>query len=279
MRASCGLDFGRHGPPRVTIHPAAGPEQPAARTGPSVKGTVPMSLRASLIVALLLLQGADVVLTWRLLTTRPDVGEANPLALAVLQRHGWAGAVALKLACTAVAVGSALLVSGKRPALGRGLLVALCAVMATVVGYSGALLAGPPSADHALLKNSERVSAELDLQWQHMRALQGRRDAVCAELMAGRVTLPQAVGQMTEALEERRERIQGKGQASWPRPDRPGEVARFLVSFCAEVGRPADRESALRDLRGQVARHYPAPRGSGGPLPGWRALLAPTRAE
>ena len=107
-----------------------------------------MSLRACLIVALLTLQSADVVLTWLLLTTRPDVGEANPLALAVLERHGWSGAVALKLASTAVAVGSVLLVSCKRPVLGRGLLVALCAVMGTVVGYSGTLLASPPCAEH-----------------------------------------------------------------------------------------------------------------------------------
>ena len=50
-----------------------------------------------------LLQGADLYLTRQLLP-RPDVHEANPLALAVLDRHGWPGVAVFKVACTAVAL-------------------------------------------------------------------------------------------------------------------------------------------------------------------------------
>src|SRR5262249_53420370 len=125
---------------------------------------VPRLRRCCLALAccLVLLQGADLSLTYLLLARpQPDVYEANPLAAAVLTRHGWAGVGAFKLLCCLVTVAAALLVCRRRAAAGARLLVGLCLVMALVVGYSGALLAWPPGPPPEVSRLAEQ-GAHLD---------------------------------------------------------------------------------------------------------------------
>jgi len=121
------------------------------------------------------------------------------------------------------------------------------------------------------------VSAALDREWGHLRALQRQRDGLCAGLLAGRLTLPQAVGQMTETLQESRPELSRRGQETWPRPERADEVARFLVSSCGQALRAAARAAVLQGLRQDLARHYPAPaprHAAAAAPPGWPAAAA-----
>jgi hypothetical protein len=237
-----------------------------------------MTLRRWLPCALLLLQGADVVLTWRLLTTRPDVGEANPLALAVLQQHGWAGAVALKLACTAVALGCVHLVRRRRPAFGGALLGGMCALMLAVVGYSAALLAWP-GGDAAWLAQSRREAARLDEERACLDELMRARDGLCADLAAGRLALPEAVRRMTGHLHAASGRLTRAMRSSWPCPTRPDRVEAYLLRHCpgrraGRLPRPGDlarlgTEVALSQVAPGAAALAAADRG--------RADFAPTK--
>jgi len=211
-----------------------------------------MSSRSWLLGALLLLQGADVVLTWRLLTARPDVGEANPLALAVLERHGWSGAVVLKAASTAVALGCVLLVSRLRPAFSRPLLTGLCAIVLAVVGYSAVLLVRPEQADEGPLADSLREAARVDEQRARMDELMRAREALCVELLAGRLSLPEAVERMSAHLRAGRERLLPTLRAGWPAAGCPGLVAAYLVLHCTRA--PHGPPPRLRD---ELDRHYP----------------------
>src|SRR5262245_602211 len=109
-------------------------------------------LRKPVVLAagLACLQALDLLLTrllvggWR----HTDVVEANPVALSVLDHHGWGGLAAFKFGCSLVAVGCALAVCRFRPATGVRLLTLMCLAMLAVVGYSTALLARPPAAEH-----------------------------------------------------------------------------------------------------------------------------------
>jgi hypothetical protein len=119
-----------------------------------------MSLRASLAVGLVLLQSADVLLTWRLLSTREDAVEANPVAGAILESHGWVGVITLKAVCTTIILACALAIIQARPLFGHGLLAGMCALMLGVVGYSAVLVArgGEEEVTHA----NKAVRANLD---------------------------------------------------------------------------------------------------------------------
>jgi hypothetical protein len=90
------------------------------------------------------------------------------------------------------------------------------------------------------------------------------RDALRNELLAGRVGLPEAVGRMTEVLEEHRGRLSDRGQAVWPLPDRSAAVAGFLVDYCAAAPRWLARPVVVGELREDLARIYSPARTAAG---------------
>ncbi len=216
-----------------------------------------MSPRACLYVALVLLQGADVVLTWRLLTTRPEVQEANPVALAVLERHGWAGAVALKLACTAAALGCVLAIGRARPVLSQCLLGGMCSLMLGVVTYSVVLLARPEDPDSLQIAASRRLTDSLNQELSSLNELMGTRRSLCADLLERRLDLPEAVRRMAGDLHRLSSRLTPRTRRCLPACGRPEAVARYLVGHCNPT--PAQGgDGAMAPLREQLALHYPS---------------------
>jgi hypothetical protein len=87
----------------------------------------------------------DVVLTWMVVDKASGV-EANPLAAAYLERHGWFGLGVFKLGGMAVFLGSIVLILRRRPGLARGLLQLACLILFVVLVYSAALWSGSRAA-------------------------------------------------------------------------------------------------------------------------------------
>lgn len=231
-----------------------------------------MSSRAWLLGAFVLLQAADVLLTWLLLTGRPDIVEANPVALRLLQSHGWAGAIALKAATTTVAVACVVVVSRRRPAAGRALVVGLSAVMLAVVGYSAVLLARPVAAD--LDPDEVRQAMSLDGQREARLALIRSRNEATSGLLDGRLGLVEAVEGLSDHLRQHWPALAPRSQSVWPSPDHPEQVARYLVAHCAFAAQANDRPAALRQVRDQLRRHFPQTGAGEVGLLSWRAAAA-----
>jgi len=217
-----------------------------------------VSLRACLYSAFVLLQGADVVLTWLLLTTRPEVQEANPIALAVLESHGWPGAIALKLACTAIVLGCVLAIERARPPLySQGVIAALSSLMLVVVVYSTALLVRPADPVSLEIEAGRRVTDALTRELSSLNELQARRSSLCADLLARRLDLPEAVRRMAGDLHRLSPRLRPRTRASLPSSGRPESVAQYLIGSCDPTSARSDHE-AMGSLREQLARHYPS---------------------
>jgi hypothetical protein len=223
------------------------------------------------------LEAADLLLTYLLLVGggRPGVYEAYPLAAAVLLRHGWAGLAAFKALCSAVALAAALLVCRRDAAAGARLLAGLSAVMLTVVGYSGALLArspAPVNPDGGLLDG--RLAA--------VRRFSERRDDISLAVLEGREGLAGGVLRLRACLEEVGPALAAPARARLPDPGEPGQVASYLYHLCGLLARDCQgRQPQLRRLARRMDRLYPcAPRAEargglcGGPAP-WRRLDKP----
>ncbi|HET6573349.1 MAG TPA: DUF5658 family protein [Fimbriiglobus sp.] len=91
-----------------------------------------------------LLSVTDFVQTYALIADSDGgVYEANPVANAWLEQHGWGGLAAFKAGAVAVFVGAAALLLVRRPNAGAGVMALGCAALFAVTVYSGQLLANP----------------------------------------------------------------------------------------------------------------------------------------
>jgi hypothetical protein len=70
-----------------------------------------------------------------------SVYEANPVANAWLQQHGWSGLAAFKLGAVVVFLGAASLLMVRRPRTGAGVLALGCSALLLVTIYSSQLIA------------------------------------------------------------------------------------------------------------------------------------------
>ena len=87
------------------------------------------------VLLFVLLSAVDLLLTTSLLMRKGDcIGEGNPVADGVLQRFGWQGFVAFKLACVLTVVTIVLAVSRARPRVARRLMTFGCLALLVVVG-------------------------------------------------------------------------------------------------------------------------------------------------
>src|SRR5918994_2156179 len=106
------------------------------------------------VVAFALLSLTDFVQTYALITRgEGTVYEANPVAGAWLERHGWSGLAAFKLGAVAVFAGAAVLLAIRRPRAGAGVLALGCLALLSVTFYSSRLLANsdqPPKAEEEI---------------------------------------------------------------------------------------------------------------------------------
>jgi hypothetical protein len=213
-----------------------------------------------LICSLLLLQGCDFLLTWRLLSGAcPDIYEANPLAAALLDRFGWASLAWLKTGTSCLVVGAVLLVARRRPVLAGRLMGGMCVVMAGVVGYSSWLLLRPadPLVQDISTMNQEKVV--LDSQLLGVGRFARKRKLICSDVLTGRIALAAGMKKLHACLLEEIPRLNPTVRAFLPATDRPTEVAAFLYFHASRlVDEGAAHPGQLAILRRQVSKRYPA---------------------
>jgi hypothetical protein len=108
-----------------------------------------------------LLSVTDFVQTYALITEGDGgVYEANPVAGAWLERHGWSGLAAFKAGAVAVFTGAATLLLVRRPKAGAGVMALGCAALLAVTIYSSQLIAAahqPREANPYVVVNLDRV--------------------------------------------------------------------------------------------------------------------------
>jgi hypothetical protein len=212
-----------------------------------------------LLCCFFLLQACDLLLTWRLLTSgRPDVREANPVALALLERFGWLGPVLLKGGTSAVLVLALVLLGRRRPVLARRLLGGLCAVLGGVVIYSGWLLLRPDPQVLELNRLAQRYD-ELSRRLDSVARFDRKRGAICTDLLQGRIELVAAVERMRLCLLDEAPRLNPPLRASLPEADRDEDVAAFLFyHYSRLVGAGLAEAGQLDRLGRTMQRAYPA---------------------
>ena len=139
----------------------------------------------------------DWLLTW----VQVEAGlasEGNPLAAAVLDRHGWWGLGLFKMALTLLVVLLALVVCRRRAAAARRILQASCGILAAVLAYHALLLgraAAEPSPRQTIAQQ-QVLSATLDWQLQRLRNYDQKVDELADLIISGRRTLRQATEEL-----------------------------------------------------------------------------------
>jgi hypothetical protein len=160
-----------------------------------------MTQRKSLILAVgafALLSAMDFVLTRYLLQDSGGAYEANPVANWLLQRHGWSGLAAFKIAIGALVAGVAAFVYGYRPRAASRLLIFGCAALTVVVAYSGALAVARQARGHLdpevarEMQKEERLTNALEDVTEYRAVL----EEVTTQLKAETMTLSDAVDQI-----------------------------------------------------------------------------------
>jgi hypothetical protein len=163
---------------------------PAEEAAPSLPRNAP-GVRA-LVAVFLALNLLDLFLTWLLLERAGGFYEANPLAAAVLTRHGWQGMVGFKLLITAGVLGVGFLALRRRPRAGVFLFAGGCAILLTVVGYSSFLLARGPDQSHVSLVREGRRSQDLDQRRRALYAYHDKRVRLAREIVRRQLSLAEA---------------------------------------------------------------------------------------
>jgi len=212
-----------------------------------------------LLIGLLVLQGCDLLCTWRLLTgARPDVYEANPVAAALLQRYGWGSLVLLKCVTTSLIVLTIHLLARRRLATARRLMGGLCLVMAGVVGYSGWLLLRPVDSSFSEMSNLAAEEARLDGFLNGVARFARKREAICLDLLSGRIDLAVAVRRMRDCLAEEIPHLTTRIHTYLPILDRPDEVAAFLYYHSSRlIDLGVCQAGQLQEVQRQVSSTYP----------------------
>ncbi len=105
-----------------------------------------MSTRTRLLLTGLaifaVLSVTDFIQTYALISGSDGaVYEANPVANAWLERHGWNGLAAFKVGVVLVFTATAVLITLRRPRAGAGVIALGCAALLVVTLYSHQLLA------------------------------------------------------------------------------------------------------------------------------------------
>jgi hypothetical protein len=216
-----------------------------------------------------LLQAGDFLLTWLLLDSgrRPEVYEANPLALAVLSRLGWAGLGGFKCLCSLVTLIAVLALCRRHARAGARLLAGLCTAMLAVVGYSGALLAQQADPESAKIDALLRQGSLLEGRIAALHDFDATRAAICKDLLAGKDDFPAAVGRMARCLARFSPALTPLRRRSLPDPGRPDEVAAYVYYHAYRIGSYGRLRPRLADLAAEMACLYPAAPRLEGPFP------------
>jgi hypothetical protein len=171
------------------------------QVGPAEEGAHCLPSRSAgvraLVAVFLALNVLDLLLTWLLLERSGGFYEANPLAAAVLTRHGWRGMVGFKLLITAGVLGVGFFALRWRPRAGRFLFAGGCAILLAAVGYSSFLLARGPDQSHVAIVRERHRSAEIDQRRRALSAYHRQRVRLAREMVRGHLNLAEATEELS----------------------------------------------------------------------------------
>jgi len=223
-----------------------------------------------------LLQAVDFCFTQLLLGgARADVYEANPLAMRILHAHGWSGLALFKLLCTFVGLAAVGLLWRRRASTARRVLLGMCLVMASVVVYSGTLLAGPEDPEMAELPRLQKESSHIDRHIVMLRRFDETKTRLCQDLLAGRRDLEASLAGMRQCLEQYGPSLLPHHRSTLPDWREKGHLLSYLYHKVSSLtaSQPHGKEQ-LRRLRAGILERYPDARlvefGSSQELP-WTA--------
>jgi hypothetical protein len=206
-----------------------------------------------------LLQAVDFCFTHLLLGgARGDVYEANPLAMRILHLHGWSGLALFKVLCTFVGLAAVGLLWRRRASVARRVLLGMCLIMASVVVYSGTLLAGPEDPELAEMPQLLNEATDMDHHFAVLRQFDEAKTRLCQDLIAGRRDIPASVARMRQCLERFGPRLLAHHRSTLPDIHKPRLVLSYLYYKLSAVvtTRPGGREQ-LRRLRRVILNRYP----------------------
>jgi hypothetical protein len=106
------------------------------------------------VILYVVLSLADLVLTAALLGTDGEAYEANPIAAAFLERHGWSGLALFKAAGVTVFVAAVVLLARRRRQLAAAVVTFGCLVLIGVTWHT-----------HRLIVESRRENAARNEPW------------------------------------------------------------------------------------------------------------------
>jgi hypothetical protein len=207
----------------------------------------------------ILLQAVDFCLTQLLLGgVRADVYEANPLAMRILHTHGWSGLALFKLLCTFIGLAAVGLLWRRRASMARRVLLGMCLVMASVVAYSGTLLAGPEDPEMAELPRLEKVANHIDRHFDVLRQFDQAKVKLCQDLLAGRRDIAATLADMRQCLEQYSPHLLPHHRATLPDSHDEGLVLTYLYHKVSSlvVSKPGSKEQ-LQRLRRGILERYP----------------------
>lgn len=208
-----------------------------------------------------LLQGIDFFFTWLLLEggIRQDVYEANPVALAILSRHGWAALAGFKALCSLVALGAVLLACRYYGTVGLKLLALLCLIMGGVVGYSGVLLAQPTDSRMSLMVREESREVMLMHRIRHVQGFDRERTEICKKLLRGDLDLQAAMVQIRLCLQRYDLLLSAVEKQRLPDFTQPDQVASYLYHYSSRVAEGSPQLlPVLERIGSEMQQRYPS---------------------
>jgi hypothetical protein len=218
------------------------------------------------------------LLTWLLLEGggRPDVYEANPLALSILTNFGWMGVATFKSCCSLLALGAVLSVWYFRPTSGSRLLTFLCLVMTGVVGYSGVLLAQPADTAVQELPALKQMSVQITGRIDHVHRFGNERAQICRDVLENNIDLPTALERMRDCIRRFEKDLSSYNRSMLPDLAKDNEVAAYLFVHCGRMAVVHHKlQPAIARLAGEIKRQHPSALQSDrwqlsqGTLPAW----------
>jgi hypothetical protein len=207
----------------------------------------------------ILLQAVDFCFTQLLLDgARADVYEANPLAMRILHAHGWSGLALFKLLCTTVGLAAVGLLWRRRASTAHRVLLGMCLVMASVVVYSGTLLAGQEDPETAELPQLQKQATHIERHFDVLRRFDETKTRLCQDLLAGRRDVESALAGMRQCLEQYGPSLLEHHRANLPNSRQKGLVLAYLYHKVSSLaGAEPQSQERLRRIRQGILERYP----------------------
>jgi hypothetical protein len=206
----------------------------------------------------------DLGLTWLLLEVSEAAYEANPLAAAILDRHGWGALAGFKVGCAALVVGVVYVIGRRKPALAGRLTRIACVLLTCVLFYSVCLLAvdtrDPET--RAILAKEEQRWQKLQDERRRFGTYIAHAERLAANIIRSESSLYQATQELAALLLKIDHQPYYQLQAHYGDLTPDACLAAQLIDFVGYQVRkePHRGQHLLRTLAAEFARSF-------GPVP------------